>query len=170
MKATLEDIIRTLQLKPHPEGGYFRETYRSTGEIIPESLSAEFSGKRNYSTCIYYLLTSETFSAFHRIVQDETWHFYEGSALYLHMISPQGSYTKVIIGRELNNGQVPQFTVPGGTWFAAHVINPDDYSLMGCTVSPGFDFADLELGNLEEMLKRFPQHTGIIKRFTRKLA
>ena len=84
MNAALEDIIRTLQLKPHPEGGYFRETYRSTGEILPDSLSAEFSGKRNYFTCIYFLLTSETFSAFHRIIQDETWHFYDGSPRFLN--------------------------------------------------------------------------------------
>jgi predicted cupin superfamily sugar epimerase len=91
MNATLKNIIRTLQLKPHPEGGYFRETYRSNGVIIPESLSAEFSGKRNYFTCIYFLLPSETFSAFHRIIQDETWHFYDGSPLCLHMISAQGS-------------------------------------------------------------------------------
>jgi predicted cupin superfamily sugar epimerase len=168
MNAALENIIRNLQLKPHPEGGYFRETYRSEGEILPESLDARYSGKRNYSTCIYYLLTSEAFSTFHRIVQDETWHFYDGSPLCLRMIFPGGSYTEAIIGRDLGNGQLPQFTVPGGTWFAANVIHTNDFSLMGCTVAPGFDFADFELGKREELLRMFPQHESVIKRFTRE--
>jgi predicted cupin superfamily sugar epimerase len=167
MDATLENVIRTLQLKPHPEGGYFRETYRSSGEIGTESLAPAFSDKRNYFTCIYYLLTSESFSSFHRIVQDETWHFYDGSPICLHLISLQGSYSEVLIGRDLGSGQVPQFTVPGGTWFAANVIRADDYSLAGCTVAPGFDFADFEMGKREELLRMFPQHAKIIAQFTR---
>jgi len=168
MNTALEDIIRTLKLKPHPEGGYFRETYRSEGEIGPESLDAAYSGKRNYSTCIYYLLTSEAFSSFHRILQDETWHFYDGSSLCLRMISPGGSYTEVLIGREFTNGQIPQFTIPGGTWFAANIINTNDFSLVGCTVAPGFDFADFELGKRGELLRLFPQHGNIIMQFTRE--
>lgn len=168
MNPVLEDIIRTLQLKPHPEGGYFRETYRSTGEILPDSLKEPFSGKRNYSTCIYYLLTSEVFSAFHRILQDETWHFYDGSPLCLHMISIHGNYEEVLIGRDIKSGQVPQFTIPGGTWFAANVINPDEFSLVGCTVAPGFDFADFEMGKREEMLKKFLQHQAVIMQFTQE--
>jgi predicted cupin superfamily sugar epimerase len=164
---SLQKIIQTLQLKPHPEGGYFRETYRSRGEIGRESLGADYTGKRNYSTCIYYLLTSEAFSAFHRIIQDEIWHFYDGSPVYLHMISPQGACSKVIIGRNIGEGQIPQYIIPGGTWFAANVVNSNDYSLLGCTVSPGFDFADFELGSHAELLNMFPQHREVIIQLTR---
>jgi predicted cupin superfamily sugar epimerase len=167
VNARPENIIRILQLNPHPEGGYFRETYRSTGQIGPESLGEDYSGKRNYATCIYYLLTSEGFSAFHRILQDETWHFYDGSSLCLHLISSRGVYNKILIGRAFGQGHIPQYTIPGHTWFAASVEEPDDYSLVGCTVSPGFDFADFELGKREELLKMFPQHFGVIRKYTR---
>jgi uncharacterized protein len=163
----LQDIIQNLQLKPHPEGGYYRETYRSIGEINEESLNTDYLGKRNYSTCIYYLLTSDAFSAFHRIKQDEIWHFYNGSPICLHMISSQGVYSKVTIGINLNEGQVPQFIVPGGIWFAANVATNNDFSLVGCTVSPGFDFADFELAKRADLLNRFPQHHAVIKQLTK---
>ncbi|MBN2274773.1 MAG: cupin domain-containing protein [Bacteroidales bacterium] len=163
----LQTIIETLQLKPHPEGGYFRETYRSTGQISQEALGNAYSGKRNYSTCIYYLLTSDSFSAFHRIIQDEVWHYYEGSPIALHMISPQGDYLRVMIGRAFDKGQVPQYVIPGGTWFAASVEDSNSCTLSGCTVSPGFDFADFELGKRDELLKRFPQHREVITQLTR---
>ena len=164
---SLQTVIKSLRLKPHPEGGYFRETYRSTGEISRENLGAEYSGKRNYSTCIYFLLTSESFSAFHRIVQDEIWHFYEGSPISFHMISPKGEYSGVIIGSSLDEGQVPQCVIPCGTWFAACVTDNNAYSLVGCTVSPGFNFDDFELGNRKELLTRFPQHSSVIMELTR---
>ena len=107
-------IIEQLGLQPHPEGGYFKETYRSTGIISKNELGATYSGQRNYSTCIYFLLTSDSFSAFHRIKQDEIWHFYDGSALRLHMISDKGEHSMHIIGKNLSQGEVPQFVVPGG--------------------------------------------------------
>jgi uncharacterized protein len=163
-----EEIIRILQLQPHPEGGYFRETYRSEGEISREELGTKFSGKRNFSTCIYFMLTSESFSAFHRILQDEAWHFYEGSPLSLHMISPKGEYNKVIVGRNFEKGEVPQFVVPGGTWFAAEVAPEDSFSLLGCTVAPGFDFADFEMAGRAELILLFPGLREIIVRLTRE--
>ena len=101
-----DEIIRILGLIPHPEGGYFKETYRSTDEIEQDDLSEGFNGRRNFSTCIYFLLTSDSFSALHRIKQDEIWHYYDGSSLKLHMISPAGEYSCAIIGRDLNAGQV----------------------------------------------------------------
>lgn len=162
-----EEIIRILQLQPHPEGGYFRETYRSEGIISREELGVKFSGKRNFSTCIYFLLTSESFSAFHRIVQDEAWHFYEGSPLSLHRISPNGDYSKVILGRNFEKGEVPQFVVPGGTWFAAEVVNEESFSLLGCTVAPGFDFADFEMAGRAELIRLFPELREIITRLSR---
>jgi predicted cupin superfamily sugar epimerase len=164
----LDNVIHMLQLNPHPEGGYFRETYRSEGMISREELGKRFSGKRNFSTSIYFLLTSESFSAFHRIVQDEAWHFYDGSPLFLHMISPKGEYTKVIIGRNFENGEIPQFVVPGGTWFAAEVGHKDSFSLLGCTVAPGFDFADFEMGGRDELTRLFPELMEIIFKLSRE--
>jgi len=164
---TIQNIIKTLQLKPHPEGGYFRETYRSSGEITRDNLGSKYSGNRNYSTSIFYLLTSDTFSAFHSILQDETWHFYNGSPLYLHMISPEGVYSKVVIGCNMMEGQVPQYIVPGGSWFAARVIDSNAFSLLGCTVAPGFNFDDFELGEREKLMKMFPAHHEVILQLTR---
>jgi len=162
-----EQIIRSLDLKPHPEGGFFRETYRSEGVIESDNLNSNYTGDRNYSTCIYFLLTSDVFSAFHRINQDEIWHFYDGSPLHLHLISGDGVYSKTVIGRDIIRGEVPQFVVPGGSWFAATVINRDDYSLIGCTVAPGFDFRDFELPAREELISLFPQYKIIITELTR---
>jgi len=162
-----EKIIQRLKLQPHPEGGFFKETYRSEGTIKHDSLKSAYKGNRNYSTCIYYLLTSDVFSAFLRIHQDEIWHFYEGSPIELHMITASGNYLKTFIGSDIESGQVPQFVVHGGNWFAASVMQNDDYSLVGCTVAPGFDFQDFEMAKYEKLVLSFPQHMHIIKRFTR---
>lgn len=163
---SLEDIIQKLQLKPHPEGGYFKETYRSLGEIDIESLGSEYNGKRNYSTCIYFLLTSDNFSSFHKVNQDEIWHFYDGSSIRLHVISEDGNYSEYKIGRDFSNGEVPQLVVPGGHWFAAEVSDNDSYSLVGCTVAPGFDFADFKLPSREKLVSIYPQHEILIDRLT----
>ncbi len=164
---SIEEIIRGLNLKLHPEGGYFRETYRSDHSINEDSLTSKYKGKRNYSTCIYFLLTSDTFSAFHRIQQDEIWHFYSGSPILLHTISEIGTHSEYIIGNDFTKGQVPQLVVPGGHWFGAEVINPNDYSLVGCTVSPGFDFADFELATRQELISLFPENEMIITKLTK---
>lgn len=163
----IEEIIQNLELKPHPEGGYFRETYRSEGTIDQKNLGKAYSGFRNQATCIYFLLTSKAFSTFHKIQQDEIWHFYKGSPIELHMISPNGDYSKVRIGNSFNKGELPQFVVPGGHWFAAETLNKGSYSLVGCTVSPGFDFKDFILGDRQKLLSQFPQQREIITRFTR---
>lgn len=163
---TIENIIKKLDLKKHPEGGYFKETYRSLGEIDKNNLHKNFGANRNYSTCIYFLLTSECFSVFHRIRQDEIWHFYDGSAILLHMISKTGIHTKITIGRDFSKEQVPQFVVPSGYWFAAKVKDKNNYSLVGCTVSPGFDFDDFELSTRKMLISKFPQHKKVITDFT----
>lgn len=165
--STIEEIIEKLGLQPHPEGGYFKETYRSEGKIDKNCLPIIYGDTRNYSTCIYFLLTSENFSAFHRIKQDEIWHFYDGSPIILHIISEKGNYSKVVIGREITKGQVPQFVVPGGCWFAAEVSLQNSYSLVGCTVSPGFDFKDFELPSRQTLVDMFPEHQNIITLLTR---
>ncbi len=162
-----EDLINYLNLQAHPEGGYFKETYRSKGLIEPSNLSGNYDGSRNYSTAIYFLLTSESFSAFHKINQDEFWHFYTGSPIRLHMISPKGEYTFVIIGNDLEAGQHFQYYVPGGYWFASEVVNEDGFSLLGCTVAPGFDFKDFVLADRGKLIEAFPEHEVVIKKLTR---
>jgi hypothetical protein len=166
MTNSIANLIQELHLEPHPEGGYFKETYRSIGEITENSLGPEYSGKRNYSTCIYFLLTSEKFSALHRIKQDEIWHFYDGSPIRLHLISELGVHTEHCIGRDFTKGEVPQFIVPGGYWFAAEVIHKDHYSLVGCTVSPGFSFEDFELKSSKELVALFPDKKELISKLT----
>lgn len=160
-------LIKILNLQKHPEGGYFKETYRSEGVIPSEVLSNDINGDRNYCTGIYFLLTSDNFSAFHRIKQDEMWHFYEGSPLMVHMIDKDGDYSFQKIGLDLEDGQVPQFVVPKGVWFASEVMKPDSYSLVGCTVAPGFNFADFELAKKDSLISKFPKYSKIIDRLTR---
>ncbi len=163
----LTQIIKFLDLQPHPEGGFFKETYRSEGIINADNLGTNYQGERNYSTCIYFLLTSDTFSAFHRIHQDEIWHFYSGSPIHIHTISEDGIYTQTMLGSTIENGEIPQHVVAGGSWFGATVIRDADYALVGCTVAPGFDFLDFELASRDELINRFPQHNHIITRLTR---
>ena len=161
-----KEIIEILYLKPHPEGGYFKENYRSKGVIKNNSLDFEADGERNYSTSIYFLLNENDFSAFHKIRQDEIWHFYAGSTLLLHTINPNGNYNLIRIGNNLENGDFFQFVVPAGTWFASEVENKTSYSFCGCTVSPGFDFRDFEMPSGKTLSKIYPEHQEIIKRLS----
>ena len=167
MKKKAEEVVALLDLQPHPEGGFFKEVYRSA-EFIPESvLDSKYEGSRNAATSVYFLLTSKSFSAFHRIHQDEIWHFYQGSALELHIITPAGEHSVKRVGNDILQGDIPQVVVPGGQWFGARVIEPDSYSLVGCSVSPGFDFRDFELAKRHQMLQQFPKHEAVIKDLTR---
>ncbi|WP_299625875.1 cupin domain-containing protein [uncultured Tenacibaculum sp.] len=163
---TAQEIVNKFDLTQHPEGGYFKETYRSDGIIKNENLSESFIGDRNHSTGIYFLLTSDSFSAFHKINQDEMWHFYLGTTLKLHMISPEGEYSFVLIGNDILNNEVPQFVVPAQYWFAAEVVNENSFSFTGCTVAPGFDFNDFVLPERKVLIELFPQHEEIITRLT----
>lgn len=161
-----KEIINHFQLTPHPEGGYFKETYRSKGEILAKNLGEPFKGNRNYCTSIYFLLTSDTFSAFHKINQDEIWHFYTGTTLKLHMISPDGVYSTILIGGNFKNNEVPQFTVPAKYYFAAEIIAKNSFAFVGCTVSPGFDFLDFVLPSCKDLSTEFPKHKEIIQQLT----
>ena len=167
MSNRVQELVSKLQLQEHVEGGYYKETYRSSGIIKQGSTPENFNGDRNYSTGIYFLLTSDIFSAFHRIKQDEMWHFYEGSPLTVHMILENGSYSFQRIGLDLDGGELPQFTVPKNVWFASEIEDPNTYCLCGCTVSPGFDFADFELGERKMLLNSYPEHSSVIHRLTR---
>ncbi len=159
--------IDKLKLAPHPEGGYYRQTYRSDITIAREALPAGFAGRRAASTAIYFLIEGENFSAFHRLRSDELWHFYAGSTLLVHVINPSGAYSKILLGNDSNGGEVFQAVVPAGNWFASHVADWKSWALVGCTVSHGFDFADIELAQREKLAKSYPQHQQIIRRLTR---
>jgi predicted cupin superfamily sugar epimerase len=157
--------IKNLDLQPHPEGGYFRETYRSVEIISKRALPERFSGDRVFSTCIYYLLDRDQYSAFHAIQQDEVWHFYEGSPLTLYILDPNGTYTSVKLGRDPEAREFLQAIVGAGSWFAAAVNDTESYSLVGCTVAPGFDFADFKLADRQQLLELFPDHRDLIEKF-----
>lgn len=157
--------IDKLELVRHPEGGFYRETYRSE-EKIPSGLPGRYEGERSFSTSIYFLLKSGQYSAFHRIQSDEIWHFYSGSSATVYMISPDGTLSKRVVGSEAENGEVFQLCIPRGTWFGAEVNAPDSYSLVGCTVAPGFDFRDFEMGNRADLVKHFPWIRDLIMRLS----
>jgi predicted cupin superfamily sugar epimerase len=158
--------IEKLELKRHPEGGYFRETYRSHEVISKQALPERFNGDRVFSTCIYFLLNKNEYSAFHTVQQDEVWHFYEGSSLTIHIINQKGDYCPVKLGKDIENGESFQAIVRAGCWFAAAVNNQEAYSLVGCTVAPGFDFADFEMAERNRLVDKYPEHRKLIEKYT----
>ena len=166
---TGDQLIATLGLEPHREGGFFRETYRAAETIAAAALPPRFGGDRAFSTAIYFLLKAEQFSAFHRIRCDELWHFHMGEPLELVEITQDGRLTTTILGHDLANGARLQAVVPAGRWFGARLgePRPDAFALLGCTVAPGFDFADFDLAGRDELLALFPQHEAIIQAMTR---
>ncbi|MGE5341843.1 MAG: cupin domain-containing protein [Candidatus Omnitrophota bacterium] len=162
MKPTITELIQRLGLIPHPEGGFFREIFRSPLEWneIPGK------GTRNASTAIYFLLPAGVFSAFHRVKgADEVWHHYLGDPVELHRISTQGEYTVTRLGKDMMNGEEPQVVIPADMLQGAITLG-NDFSLCGCTVAPGFDFADFEMPPRTELLKTYPEHADIIRRLT----
>lgn len=162
-----KELITSLNLQPHPEGGWYRESYRATESIPADGLPGRFDGPRSFATAIYFLLTSETFSALHRLKSDEQWHFYRGSPLTIHVIHPDGRYAPVKLGQQLDRGETLHAVVPYGCWFGATVDTSGSYALVGCTVAPGFDFADFEMAEGHKLLQEFPQHKALITRLTR---
>lgn len=160
--------IDHLRLSPHPEGGFYRQTYRSELTIGQAGLPASFPGDRRAATAIYFLLAGENFSGFHRLRSDEVWHFYAGEPLALHVINPQGQYSSILLGRDPEAGNAFQAVVPAGNWFASHVADWKSWALVGCTVAPGFDFKDFELAKREELAHAYPQHRLLIERLTRE--
>jgi uncharacterized protein len=152
-------IIERLGLVPHPEGGFYRETFRSDRVLD--------GTKQHASTAIYFLLPAGVFSAFHVIRgADEIWHHYAGDTVEIHTIAPGGEHRVEILGAGVEEGERPQLVVPAGTLQAA-IPRGDAFALCGCTVSPGFDFADFELPARDDLLRRFPRHGEVIRRLTR---
>jgi predicted cupin superfamily sugar epimerase len=159
--------INKLNLIAHPEGGYYRETYRAELSIPKEALPSQFTGPRLVSTAIYFLLDRENFSALHRLRSDELWHFYSGSPIAIHVIEPDGRHSEICLGSDPDAGEVLQAVVKAGCWFASRVRDPKSFALAGCTVAPGFDFVDFELGKRAELVRLYPQHRNLIESLTR---
>ena len=167
MTRTAAKWIASLGLAPHPEGGFYRETYRAREVIDGDHLPARFGGARALSTAIYFLLPADQISALHRIKSDEIWHFYAGSSLTLTLIHPDGRLAMHRLGPDPERGESFQALVPAGCWYGAAVDDPHSYALVGGTVAPGFDFADFEMGDRETLLASFPEHRQTILRLTR---
>ena len=153
--------IKKLNLDEHPEGGYFTNTYRS------DKIIELYNGTRSTCTAIYYLLTGNQFSSFHIMKSDEIWHFYSGSSLTLYIIDSKGKINKVVLGPNFNEGERFQVVVKSGCWFAVSINKKNSYSLVGCTVSPGFDYKDWKIGNRKRLTEMYPEHKKIIEKFTR---
>ena len=158
--------VRILGLTPHPEGGFFKETYRAGEGIASAHLPARFGGDRAFATAIYFLLEGRQVSRLHRIRSDEVWHYHAGGPLVVHAIAPDGARTAAALGLDVEAGQTPQHVVPAGHWFGATLETGADYALVSCTVAPGFDFAELELAHRDALLARYPQHAALIERLT----
>ncbi|KAA0990514.1 cupin domain-containing protein [Dyadobacter aurulentus] len=155
-------------LLPHPEGGYYAETYRAAETIDPQGLPIRFNGARSFSTGIYFLLESHHFSAFHRIQSDEMWHFYAGEALEIFVIDPETRELEIIrLGNNPDKGEAFQAVVPAGKWFGSRPAKGSSYALVGCTVAPGFDFQDFEMAEREALKAEFPEFSGLIGELTR---
>jgi predicted cupin superfamily sugar epimerase len=160
--ASRDELIRRFDLKPHPEGGFFNETYRSAQRVIRDGGSTQ---NRSASTAIYYLLCDGAHSAWHRIRSDEVWHFYAGEPLNVHVLDASGTLVTHKLGNALTHPDaVFQAVVPAGLWFAAECADPATFALVGCTVAPGFEFSEFEIGDVDALKAEHPQHAGLIAR------
>jgi len=158
---TAEEVIAHLKLQPHPvEGGFFRETYRSNEPL------KRGKDDRSISTAIYYLLTPKTVSALHRLPGDEVFHFYMGDPVRMLQLWPDGTTPTLILGTDLNAGQVPQLVVPGGVWQGSLLIEGGSFALLGATMAPGFDYGDYESGDRAELSARYANEAAMIERLT----
>jgi predicted cupin superfamily sugar epimerase len=160
-------LISQFNLQKHPEGGWYNQTYRSK-ELIPvTALPERFKGDRPFSTAIYFLLEKGSFSAFHKIKSDECWHFYSGDPLHIYVIEQTGELMTITLGSDLEEGQSFQYIVPANCWFASRPAPGSQYCFVGCTVAPGFEFDDFELGSADELSQLYPDHASLIKELCR---
>jgi predicted cupin superfamily sugar epimerase len=158
MHPEAQRLIAALHLQAHPEGGWYRETYRSA-----ERVTTARGAVRSATTSIYFLLTADAFSAFHRLGADETLHFYRGDPMSIEIIAADGSYEQRTIG----TGDALQTTIVAGAHFAMHVDAPGGFALVGCDVAPGFEFADFALTTRTMLTAAYPQFAPLIARYTR---
>lgn len=157
---TPKDLIQQLQLKPHPEGGFYKETYRSNETVVLAGQKV-----RNVCTSIYYLLENENRSAFHRIQSDELWYFHQGEPVEIVCIE-NNELRKIILGNDVEKGEMPYAKINAHAWFGAKIKKGTGFSLVSCVVAPGFDFADFELAKRDELLKQYPHLKTVIEEFT----
>lgn len=162
----VQKIIQQLELTPHPEGGYYREMYRSEETLPASALPSRYSGERSLQTGIYYLLTADTVSKMHRLQSDEIFHFYRGDPATFLQLHPDGSSETFKLGNNINEGEQPQRVIPRDTWFGIHLSEGAQYALMGTTVAPGFAFDDFELGDAQSLTEQYPERASIIRSLT----
>jgi len=156
--------IQKLQLSKHPEGGYYKEIYCAGEMFFIDAPKKNL--KRNVSTSIYFLLDGSQVSKFHRLKSDELWHFYDGTSVKIYIIDEKRKLTEILLGKKTENGELFQAVIKKNTWFAAEVVNKRSFALIGCTVSPGFDFSDFELAERKSLSRQFPKRIDLIFRFT----
>lgn len=163
----VDSLIKNLSLLPHPEGGFYKRIYESSINVKPTN--EEYNGKiRHAGTAIYYLLKENDFSAWHAINSDELWHFYKGSPVKIYELNKDGNLQIHLLGDPIvEDGAKFQITVSANNWFAAEIVDKISYSLVGCTVNPGFDFKYFRLGSRKVLLNLFPKHAKLINQFTR---
>ncbi len=170
-------------VKLEVEGGYYHESYRSD-KYVHVGGWCDSNPRNNVYSCtrpghgrsdvrpvltlIYYLLDGDQFSAFHKVRYDEIWHFYKGSSVNLYILTHSKKLLNIKLGNDIKNDEQVQFVIKGNTWFGADLNDKSSYSLIGCSVSPGFDFRDFELGERDRLKTMYPQHEHIINRLTRK--
>jgi predicted cupin superfamily sugar epimerase len=165
---TADEIKQLLQLKPLSiEGGFFRETYRSRRNVAAEYLPDGIRGPRSIGTAIYYMITPETFSPLHRLPGSEVFHFYLGDPAVMLQLRPDGASQTITLGSDLARGQQPQVVVCGGVWQGCKLSSGGEFALMGTTMSPGFDYADYENGNREQLIAQYPDAAELIREYTR---
>jgi predicted cupin superfamily sugar epimerase len=165
---TAEDLRNLLQLQPLPiEGGFFRETYRSRWNVPSEYLPERVRGSRSIGTAIYYLITPETFSSLHRLPGTEVFHFYLGDPAVMLQLPPDGGSQKITLGNDLARGQQPQVVVRGGIWQGCKLALGGKFALMGTTMSPGFDYADYEIGDAQKLSEQYPGAAADIRQYTK---
>ncbi|MFT6971541.1 MAG: putative cupin superfamily sugar epimerase [Roseivirga sp.] len=163
---TAQYYIEKLKLQAHPEGGFYAETYRSKDRLHESKLPDRYRSSRVFGTSIYFLLSTESVSNFHRLNSDEIWHFHAGGTAKVHIISPQGNYSFKMIGSDLEADEQLQLIIPKHHWFAAEIVS-GDFILVGCTVAPGFEFEDFHLADRSELASVYPNHKTLIERFTK---
>ncbi len=167
MNSKAKEYISKLQLIRHPEGGYFNEIYRSGEYYEAGCLPERYDKNRAFSTSIYFLLEGNQVSNMHRLKSDEIWHFYDGSTILIYIFDESGKLKLNHLGSEIKDGDSFQIIVPKGCWFGAELKDKSSFGLIGCTVAPGFEFDDFEIGNRNFLLNLFPEYSEIIKKLTK---
>ena len=168
---TAEELKKLLRLEPHPrEGGWFRQTWRTQESIPPDALPARYTAAREAGraagTAIYYLLEPNTFSEMHRLASDEVFHFYLGDPVEMLQLLPNATGRRIVLGQNLAGDELPQTMVPHGVWQGSRLIPGGQFALLGCTVSPGFEYADYESGKRSELMLGWTEWAEFINHLT----